>query len=127
VRDLIRAQTLDVLRLLKRDGFPMDKVRVMKTCHTKGILVDSRWTLVGSHNWTNEGVLYNRDASLLFDNAQITAYFEKVLDHDWRYLAEHIDVDETQPSAILPLPGENIPGETLIVDPRLSKTATSAG
>jgi PLD-like domain len=121
VRDLIRPQTLDVLRLLKRDGFPMDKVRVMKTCHTKGILVDSRWTLMGSHNWTNEGVLYNRDASLLFDDTRITQYFEQVLDHDWRYVAEHIDADQTQPSAILPLPGEHVEGESLVIDPRLGR------
>jgi phosphatidylserine/phosphatidylglycerophosphate/cardiolipin synthase-like enzyme len=123
IRDLIRVQTLDALRMLDRDGFPMQKVRVMKTCHTKGILVDSRWTLVGSHNWTNEGTLYNRDASLLFDDARVTQYFEEVLDHDWRYLAVHLDVDPAVPSAILPRPGETIPGETVTVDPRLDRLA----
>jgi len=55
----------------------------MKNCHTKGILVDSRSTLVGSHNWTNEGTTYNRDASLLFDDPEVTAYFEQVFSHDW--------------------------------------------
>jgi hypothetical protein len=123
VRDLIRATTLDVLRMLEREGFPMDKVRVMKTCHTKGILVDSRWTLVGSHNWTNEGTLYNRDASLLIDNAEVTRYFEEVLDHDWTCLAESLRVDHGQPSAILPLPGETIEGARLVVDPRLDRAA----
>jgi hypothetical protein len=123
VRDLIRATTLDVLRMLEREGFPMDKVRVMKTCHTKGILVDSRWTLVGSHNWTNEGTLYNRDASLLIDSAEVTRYFEEVLDHDWTCLAESLRVDPGQPSAILPLPGEAVEGARLVVDPRLDRAA----
>jgi phosphatidylserine/phosphatidylglycerophosphate/cardiolipin synthase-like enzyme len=123
VRDLIRATTLDVLRMLDREGFPMEKVRVMKTCHTKGILVDSRWTLVGSHNWTNEGTLYNRDASLLIDSAEVTQYFEDVLDHDWTYLAESLRVDSGRPSAILPLPGETVEGARLVVDPRLDRAA----
>jgi phosphatidylserine/phosphatidylglycerophosphate/cardiolipin synthase-like enzyme len=123
IRDLIRVQTLDALRMLDRDGFPIHKVRVMKTCHTKGILVDSRWTLVGSHNWTNEGTLYNRDASLLFDDPRVTQYFEEVLDHDWHYLAVHVDVDPAVPSAILPRPGETIPGETVTLDPRLERLA----
>jgi hypothetical protein len=124
LRDLIRVKTLDVLRLLDRDGFPMHKIRVMKTCHTKGILVDSRWTLMGSHNWTNEGTVYNRDASLLIDDPRVTMYLENVFEHDWDRLAVHIDVDPAIPSAILPLPGESIAGETVVLDPRLDRSET---
>jgi hypothetical protein len=123
IRDLIRPQTLDVLRMLERDGFPMHKIRVMKTCHTKGILVDSRWTLTGSHNWTAEGTLYNRDASLLFDDSRVTQYFEEIVDHDWQHLAVHLEVDPGAPSAILPLPGEMIAGESLVIDPRPERQA----
>lgn len=58
------------LSALKRLGFPMEKVKVQPALHTKGIVVDGKRVLVGSQNWSFQGVDANRDASLLFDNAQ---------------------------------------------------------
>jgi hypothetical protein len=107
-RDFIRSKTLDYLRSLSEFGFNMSKVHVMKNCHTKGILVDSRRTLVGSHNWTNEGTTYNRDASLLFDDAEVTKYFEQVFEHDWDNLSYDLPVPEVARSFIA-YPGESVP------------------
>jgi phosphatidylserine/phosphatidylglycerophosphate/cardiolipin synthase-like enzyme len=53
----------------------------------KGIIVDHRRVLVGSHNWSGLGTTRNRDASLLFDDVEIAGYFEKVFLHDWTNLA----------------------------------------
>jgi hypothetical protein len=39
--------------------------------------------MLGSHNLTNEGALYNRDASLLVRDPAVAAYFEKVFLFDW--------------------------------------------
>jgi len=119
-RDIRRPKTIDALRLLDRDGFPMNKVRVMGNCHTKGILVDSRLTLIGSHNWTNEGTNYNRDASLIIEDEEVAAYFEGIVDHDWTHLCYRVDYDLETPVAVLPLPGEPIPGIPESIDPRLS-------
>jgi len=41
----------------------------------------------GSHNWSNEGVKTNRDASLIFDDPEIAAYLARVYDYDWNRLA----------------------------------------
>jgi hypothetical protein len=112
MRDYRRANTIDYLRILDRDGFPMQKIRGMKNCHTKGILIDSRWTVIGSHNWTNEGTNFNRDASLIIDDAEVTKYFEEVVEHDWNSLSYPIHYDLETPVAILPLPGESIAGAT---------------
>jgi phosphatidylserine/phosphatidylglycerophosphate/cardiolipin synthase-like enzyme len=90
----------------------MQKIRGMKSCHTKGILIDSRWTVIGSHNWTNEGTNFNRDASLIIDDPEVTKYFEEVVEHDWNSLSYSIDYDMETPVAILPLPGESIDGAT---------------
>ncbi len=68
-------------------GFDMERVRLQDHCHTKGIVVDSKKVLVGSHNWTNEGTLANRDASLIFDDEEIAHYFAKVFWFDWKKLA----------------------------------------
>lgn len=71
------------LESLQLMGFDMSKVRVQRGCHTKGIVVDSKTVLVGSHNWTNKGTQYNRDASLIFHDRGIAGYYEDVFLHDW--------------------------------------------
>ena len=72
---------------LKRRGFNMDRVRLQDHCHTKGIIIDQKKVLIGSHNWTNQGTLVNRDASLIFDDREIAEYFGKVFWFDWNNLA----------------------------------------
>jgi PLD-like domain len=107
-RDYRRANTLDYLRSLKEFGFNMDCVRVMKNCHTKGILLDSLFTVIGSHNWTNEGTTYNRDASLIFEDQEISAYLEEVFAHDWENLAYSLEVTDESVASVL-FPGEAQP------------------
>jgi hypothetical protein len=43
--------------------------------------------MFGSHNWSNEGVKTNRDASLIFDDKEIAEYLAGVYDYDWTRLA----------------------------------------
>ena len=62
-----------LLERLKDFGFDTDQIRVQMRCHTKALIVDppdadhpdSGEVLFGSHNLTNAGALFNRDASLL--------------------------------------------------------------
>jgi len=77
-----------LLERLKAFGFDMSKVKLQLRCHTKGIIVDNRIVLFGSHNLTNEGALYNRDASLLIRDEQVAQYFAKIFSHDWENLAQ---------------------------------------
>ncbi len=107
-RDFRRANTLDYLRSLRDFGVNMDCVRVMKNCHTKGILIDSLHTVIGSHNWTNEGTTYNRDASLIFEDEEISAYLEEVFLHDWENLAYSLEVTDESVATVL-FPGEGTP------------------
>jgi phosphatidylserine/phosphatidylglycerophosphate/cardiolipin synthase-like enzyme len=65
----------------------MARIRVQRGCHTKGIVVDSRAVLVGSHNWSNDGVCYSRDASFILFDADVAAYYERLFLHDWERLA----------------------------------------
>jgi phosphatidylserine/phosphatidylglycerophosphate/cardiolipin synthase-like enzyme len=64
----------------------MARVRLQNRCHTKGIIVDAARVLIGSHNFTNQGTLVNRDASLLFDDGEIARYFEELFWFDWKHL-----------------------------------------
>jgi phosphatidylserine/phosphatidylglycerophosphate/cardiolipin synthase-like enzyme len=36
--------------------------------------LDGNRVLLGSHNWSKSGVTLNRDASLIFDDAEIAGY-----------------------------------------------------
>lgn len=60
-----------------------NRVRQIQDHHTKGMIVDGRRVLIGSHNWSMSGVTLNRDASLLFDDERIAAYFGEAFEIDW--------------------------------------------
>ncbi len=83
-RDLMKQESLDVLIAL---GFPKQAFRFQSACHNKTIIVDGKVVMFGSHNWSNEGVKTNRDASLIFDDPEIAAYLAQVYDYDWNRLA----------------------------------------
>lgn len=83
-RDMMKQESLDVLIAL---GFPKDVFRFQPACHNKTIIIDGKKVVFGSHNWSNEGVKTNRDASLIFDDPEIAAYLAQVYDYDWNTLA----------------------------------------
>jgi hypothetical protein len=85
------------LESLQAAGFNMDRVRVQAGCHTKGVVIDSATVLLGSHNWTNQGVEANRDASLLIHDPEIAGYYERVFLHDWEHLARPAIREEATP------------------------------
>ncbi|HYC91359.1 MAG TPA: phospholipase D-like domain-containing protein [Thermoanaerobaculia bacterium] len=74
----------DNMAELKRRGMDVNKcVRRISATHTKGIIVDGREVLIGSHNWSSLGVTLNRDASLIFRDEEVAQYFAQVFEHDW--------------------------------------------
>jgi hypothetical protein len=83
-RDMMKQESLDVLVGL---GFPKEAFRFQPACHNKTIIIDGKTVVFGSHNWSNEGVKTNRDASLIFDDEEIAAYLAEVYDYDWNTLA----------------------------------------
>jgi phosphatidylserine/phosphatidylglycerophosphate/cardiolipin synthase-like enzyme len=86
-RIILRTQRTDDTRLmldnLQAYGFNMAKVKVMTNTHTKGIIADSEVVMIGSHNWSNAGVQFNRDASLVIYNEGVAQYYQDVFMHDW--------------------------------------------
>lgn len=76
-----------ILERIKDFGFDTDMVKLQRKLHTKGIVVDGREVILGSHNLTNQGALYNRDASLLVRDQEVAEYFEQIFLFDWETLA----------------------------------------
>lgn len=97
-----------LLERLKEFGIDTDFIRLQRRCHTKGIIVDSSEVLLGSHNLTNSGSLYNRDASLLIRDKEVAAYFESIFLFDWEVLAVQ-EADETVGEVRIFNPNEPIP------------------
>ena len=83
------ADARENLENLKDFGFDEDFIKVQKNCHTKGIIVDRKRVMLGSQNWSNDGVSLNRDASLLFEDVPLAKYFGDIFEHDWTNLARH--------------------------------------
>lgn len=85
----------EIIERLKDFGLDVSAgaLRVQLKCHTKGIVVDGEEVLLGSQNFTNEGSLFNRDASLLIRSAKVAAFYDAIFEHDWNNLA-HNEIDE---------------------------------
>jgi hypothetical protein len=101
------------LERLKDFGINTDNIKVQNKCHTKAIMVDSDQSdtaavLFGSHNLTNSGALFNRDASLLIKDQEVTQYFQQVFNFDWDVLAKQ-DAEESVGGIRMAQPDEETP------------------
>lgn len=68
---------------------------------TKGIVVDKKRVLVRSHNWTNPGTVFNRDASLLIDHQAVAEYFETLFLFDWANMSRQRTVFEESAARLI--------------------------
>jgi PLD-like domain len=64
-------------------GIDATVIRLQENVHNKGMIIDSAITVVGSQNWSTEGVDTNRDASVVIKNADIAKYWEQIFLIDW--------------------------------------------
>jgi hypothetical protein len=80
-------ETSDKLELLQGAGIDLSHVRIQANVHNKGIIVDSQVVAVGSQNWSGDGVLRNRDATLIIYNEDAAQYWEEIFIHDWTKMA----------------------------------------
>jgi phospholipase D-like protein len=86
------------LEFMKTFGIDLARVRWRNRNHTKGIVVDSAAVLVGSHNWSFDGTVLNRDASLIFFDEEIARYFEDVFFYDWEnWSRDAVQIREKNP------------------------------
>jgi V8-like Glu-specific endopeptidase len=102
------AKLQKMLETIRKFGIDTDYIKVQRRCHTKGIIVDNQEVMLGSHNLTNEGGLYNRDASLLVRDPEVAGYFKKIFEFDWTTLAVQ-QADEVIADVRLAMPGEPVP------------------
>jgi PLD-like domain len=68
---------------LQASNVNLEKVKYLTNVHTKGLIIDNELVVIGSHNWTSQGVQSNRDASIAFYNQDIISYFSDLFNRDW--------------------------------------------
>jgi phosphatidylserine/phosphatidylglycerophosphate/cardiolipin synthase-like enzyme len=68
---------------LQEAGLDTSVVRIQNGVHNKAFVVDSKIVALGSQNWSGDGVLRNRDASLIIYNQDAAQYFEQIFSYDW--------------------------------------------
>jgi phosphatidylserine/phosphatidylglycerophosphate/cardiolipin synthase-like enzyme len=57
--------------------------QIQNRVHNRGFVFDHKRVVVSSMNWSGEGVLENRDAGVLIENAKAAQYFESIFLDDW--------------------------------------------
>lgn len=58
---------------LKRGGIDVRWDSLKKTTHSKVVVIDKRWVVIGSTNWSYAALSKNHETSLLIDSAQLAA------------------------------------------------------
>jgi phosphatidylserine/phosphatidylglycerophosphate/cardiolipin synthase-like enzyme len=71
------------LEALQAAGVNLDIVKIQNNVHNKGFVFDHKKVVVSSMNWSGEGVLSNRDAGVIIDNATAANYYETIFLDDW--------------------------------------------
>lgn len=80
-------ETVDKLELLQGAGLDLSHVRIQANVHNKGIVVDSQVVAIGSQNWSGDGTIRNRDATLIIYNEEAAKYWQAIFIHDWTKMA----------------------------------------
>ncbi|MEO6733625.1 MAG: phospholipase D-like domain-containing protein [Ferruginibacter sp.] len=114
-RTMFSATTRENIEGLVDKGFQPGTFRFHEKVHTKGIIVDDDFVCIGSQNWSNDGVSVNRDASLLFEDRDLTKYFKEIFLHDWNFVAKNNIGRESAPASIVS--GEAVVPEGMQVIP----------
>jgi hypothetical protein len=75
------------LERLQSAGFDLSHVKIQNSVHNKGFIIDDDTAVLGSQNWSGDGVLRNRDASVIIKNKNAAAYYADIFMHDWNHIA----------------------------------------
>jgi hypothetical protein len=87
------------LERLQESGLDMSVVRIQNGVHNKAFVVDSTVVALGSQNWSGDGVLRNRDATLIIWNKDAAQYYEEIFNYDWDTFAKQKLLSEVSTSA----------------------------
>jgi len=71
-------------QLQKTGGLDGTKILRQAHVHNKGMIIDDHTVVIGSQNWSTEGVDTNRDASVVIRNPEMVTYWAGIFSSDWQ-------------------------------------------
>jgi phosphatidylserine/phosphatidylglycerophosphate/cardiolipin synthase-like enzyme len=78
VRALLNS--VHIVNTLNTMGILAKKIPSGKTLHTKLMLIDNRYSIMGSHNYTTSAFLVNFEASIIIDDIHTACKFQEYFD-----------------------------------------------
>lgn len=66
-------------KILSKNGVKVYYDSMEVTNHAKAIVIDSKYTIIGSHNWTYYGLSKNNEISILIDSEELAKKVEKYI------------------------------------------------
>lgn len=78
--DSINEENEKVAGKLRKNGVTVIFDSIKTTTHTKLVVIDQRFSFVGSHNLTHSALAYNHELSLLIDNRKLARQLTKYID-----------------------------------------------
>ena len=90
---LSQYETVAKLELLQEAGIDLSHVRIQANVHNKGMVIDSSIVALGSQNWSGDGTIRNRDATLIIYNEKAAQYWEQIFKHDWTQMSSQRALD----------------------------------
>jgi phosphatidylserine/phosphatidylglycerophosphate/cardiolipin synthase-like enzyme len=78
-----RVTASQIEQLQKTGGLDGKKILRQDHVHNKGMIIDDHTVVIGSQNWSTEGVDTNRDASVVITNPDMVTYFSALFQSDW--------------------------------------------
>jgi phosphatidylserine/phosphatidylglycerophosphate/cardiolipin synthase-like enzyme len=70
--------------LQKTGGLDGKNILRQDHVHNKGMIIDDHTVVIGSQNWSTEGVDTNRDASVVISNPDMVNYWAALFLSDWQ-------------------------------------------
>ena len=94
VNGIAAAEHLDMeAKLIDLRTLGLEKV------HNKGVIADGQKVLVSSINWSENSPENNREAGIIVENTEATAYYEGLFWHDWTAGAQNWSPSEAKGTA----------------------------
>jgi hypothetical protein len=78
-----RVTSSSIEQLQKIGGLDGSRILRQDRVHNKGMIIDGETVVIGSQNWSTEGVDSNRDASVVIANPDVASYWAAIFDNDW--------------------------------------------
>lgn len=85
-KEVLEERGIHVIPANATQGFPL-------FIHNKGVLIDDTLAFVGSVNWSQYSLKYNRETGALINSSGITRWIKGVYEEDWENTGREFDSD----------------------------------